>query len=65
MLHQGPDKKPKQGTKGGVAFILSEEFKEGWKQGGYTIKRGRLSIGKTTRYLEVQIELKLLVKHKT
>ena len=39
MIHHGQIIEPKQGTKGGIAIILSEEFKEGWNQGGYNKER--------------------------
>jgi len=57
MIHHGPSIQPR-GARGGVAIILSSNLTEGWKEGGYVVKRGGETIGGTTRLMRVDIKIR-------
>ena len=65
LIHHGPETQPKQGAKGRVAIIWSAEMDKAWKRAGMKVRKGRTTVGKTTRLLGVDIEVKTLVKWKT
>ena len=59
FIHHGPKTQPLRGAKGGVAIVLSEELGTLWKKNGSKVLRGGPSIGATTRYMRVDVKLKL------
>jgi len=65
LIHHGPEIQPSQGAKGRVAIILLAEMEEAWKRTGMKVRKGGTMIGKTTRLLGVDVEVKTLVKPKT
>ena len=65
MIHHGLDTQPKQGAKGGVAIILSEETANLWKLSKSNIRRGGILTGNTMRLLAVDFTLKIKSHNKT
>jgi len=61
MIHHGPSIQPR-GARGGIAIILSNNLTEGWKEGGYIVKRGGETMGGTTRLIESTLRLGMQLK---
>ncbi len=62
FIHHGPEKQPHQGAKGGVGVILSPELANYWNNKKSKLLIGGTSVGETTRFMSVNIELKKLDK---